>query len=42
MQDLQSCTHIAEADAVTAEEVSRCGLGTRLWQNALAMLSPLL
>jgi cardiolipin synthase len=34
--------YIAEADAVTAEEVSRCGLGTRLWQNALAMLSPLL
>lgn len=34
--------YIAQSDAVTAEEVSRCGLGTRLWQNALAMLSPLL
>lgn len=34
--------YIAEADAVTTEEVSRCGLSTRLWQNALAMLSPLL
>jgi cardiolipin synthase len=34
--------YIAEADPVTAEEVSHCGLSTRLWQNALAMLSPLL
>ncbi|MGN6154475.1 MAG: cardiolipin synthase [Sphingomicrobium sp.] len=34
--------YIAQSDAVTAEEVSRCGLGTKLWRNALAMLSPLL
>lgn len=34
--------YIAQADAVTAEEIGRWGLGTRLRQNALAMLSPLL
>jgi cardiolipin synthase len=34
--------YVAQADAVTAEEVGRNGLGTRVWQNALAMLSPLL
>jgi cardiolipin synthase len=34
--------YLAQADAVTAEEVGRNGLGTRVWQNALAMLSPLL
>jgi cardiolipin synthase len=33
---------LAESDAVTLEQVSRNGLATRLWQNALAMLSPLL
>jgi cardiolipin synthase len=34
--------YIAQSDAVTAEEIGRCGLGTRLWRNLLAMLSPLL
>jgi cardiolipin synthase len=34
--------YIAQSDAVTVAEVSRFGLGTRIWQNALAMLSPLL
>ena len=34
--------YIAQSDAVTAEEMSRCGIGTRLWRNTLAMLSPLL
>jgi cardiolipin synthase len=34
--------YIAQSDAVTADEITRCGLGTRLWRNMLAMLSPLL
>ena len=34
--------YIRESDAVTAEEIGRDGLGTRVWQNLLAMLSPLL
>lgn len=34
--------YIAQSDAVTAEDISSCGLGTRLWRNTLAMLSPLL
>jgi cardiolipin synthase len=34
--------YIAQSDSVTAEAIARDGLGTRLWQNALAMLSPLL
>jgi cardiolipin synthase len=33
---------IAQSDAVTAEEVNAYGLGTRVWQNALAMVGPLL
>jgi cardiolipin synthase len=33
---------IAQSDAVTADQINRCGVGTRLWRNALAMLSPLL
>jgi cardiolipin synthase A/B len=34
--------YIAQSDRVTAAEMSRFGLGTRVWRNALAMLSPLL
>lgn len=34
--------YIAQSDGVTAEEVGRRGLATRVWQNALAMLGPLL
>ena len=34
--------YIAQSEPVTAAEMSRCGLGTRVWRNALAMLSPLL
>jgi cardiolipin synthase len=33
---------IAQSDPVTAAEVKAFGIGTRLWQNTLAMLSPLL
>ncbi len=35
-------SYIAQSDVVTADLVSHNGLGTRLRQNALAMLSPLL
>jgi cardiolipin synthase len=34
--------YIAQSDAVTAEQIRSYGLGTRVWQNTLAMLSPLL
>jgi cardiolipin synthase len=33
---------IAQSDAVTIGQVAAYGLGTRVWQNTLAMLSPLL
>lgn len=34
--------YIAKADAVTREAVDNWSVGTRLWQNSLAMLSPVL
>ncbi len=33
---------LADCDRVTAEDVARFGIGRRLWQNSLAMLSPIL
>jgi cardiolipin synthase len=33
---------IAQSDAVAIAQVDRFGLGTRVWQNALAMLGPVL
>jgi cardiolipin synthase len=33
---------IAQSDAVTLDEIERFGIARRLWQNALAMLGPLL
>lgn len=33
---------LADCDLVTAQDVARFGIGRRLWQNSLAMLSPIL
>ena len=33
---------LADCDRVTAADVARYGIGRRLWQNSLAMLSPIL
>ena len=33
---------LADCDRVTAQDVARFGIGRRLWQNSLAMLSPIL
>ncbi|HET7317325.1 MAG TPA: phospholipase D-like domain-containing protein, partial [Sphingomicrobium sp.] len=33
---------IAQSNEVTSADLARLGLGTRLWRNTLAMLSPLL
>lgn len=34
--------YIAQSDAVSADQIAAYGLGSRVWQNTLAMLSPLL
>lgn len=33
--------YLADCDPVTAADVARFGIGARLWQNSLAMLSPI-
>ena len=35
-------TNISPSDHVTAEEVAQYGIATRLWQNLLATVSPIL
>jgi cardiolipin synthase A/B len=34
--------YLVECDPVTREDVDRYGIGLRLWQNLLAILSPML